>query len=76
MEDAIALSIGGQGKYGDQTKSSGYQPKSGGFNINVVRERLVEAVRVYAQEECSIPAGMEKIHPCTDKPWSNRRHLN
>ena len=31
--------------------------------INVLRERLEEAVGVYTQEDCSIPAGMDKYIP-------------
>ena len=32
-------------------------------NINVLRERPEEDVGAYAQEECFIPAGMEKYIP-------------
>ena len=63
MEDAIALSIVGQGKYEEQPKSRGYQPKSGGFHMRKLRERLEVDIGVYAQEACSIPAGMGKYIP-------------
>ena len=37
-------------------------------SINAVSERPVEAVGIYAQDECSIPAGMGKYIPVQTNP--------
>ena len=73
MEDALALSIRGQEKVWRTTEEQRISTQVWRIpwvkiNINVLRERLEEDVRVYAQEECFIPAGMGKYIPVLTNP--------